>query len=265
MKKKGMMSICKAQQPLQREVFPMNNKATERIENLELTQESIEDFRKYLAAAGMSARTQTAYPKRLYEILRWSNINYINEKIMNDYKTHMLISKSPATVNLMVSAVNTYIAYKGWNGSELSRVRDVDKRKRKVLTIKEYEQLLRKAKYMKNKNLYYILQTIYILRIRASELKLITVENIENGIFSSDNGNVTYRVPPELQKELLSFAKEIGIRSGTIFRNRNGNVIDRNRMSIMIAKLGVEAGLERGMVTAEQIRHIKDNTRDCKR
>lgn len=237
----------------------MSNK---KIENLELTKKSIEDFRCYLVAAEMSKRTQTAYPKRLYEILKWSNVSYVNEKIMSDYKTHMLISKSPATVNLMVSAFNTYIAYKGWNGPELSRVKDSSRKTRTVMTSKEYEQLLEKAKYMKNKNLFYILQTIYIMRIRASELRLITVENVEKGSFESDTGKVIYTVPTELQRELLSFAKESGIKNGIIFRNRNGNVIDRNRMSIMIAKLGVEAGFKKGQITAEKIRHIRDNTRD---
>ena len=92
-----------------------------------------------------------------------------------------------------------------------------------------------------------------------------TIENVEKGRFESENGLVVYNIPPELQRELLSFAKESGIKTGVIFQNRNGNVIDRNRLSIMIAKLGVEAGLEPGQATAEKIRHIKDNTRDWKK
>lgn len=225
--------------------------------NRDFTCKDIEDFREFLIASGKSVRTQMCYPKQLYDILKWADVSYLNEKIMSDYKAYMMIHKSPATVNLMISAFNMFVSYKRWDELKLVRVKDKKAKKTEYMTEREYNRLLRYAKKSRSDALLYIIQTIYILRIRAAELKLITVENISKGQFESLNGQRIYVVPQKLRIELLDYAYEKGIKSGVIFRNRAGNVIDRHRLLIMITKLAEDAGFESGKVSVEKIRHIK--------
>ena len=91
---------------------------------------------------------------------------------------------APASVNSMLSSLNSFFAYNEWYDLKVKSIKvqkQIFHSKEKELTKAEYERLLNVAHDRKNQRLYYLMQTICSTGIRVSELRFITVEAIKTG------------------------------------------------------------------------------------
>ena len=94
--------------------------------------------------------------------------------------------------------------------------------------------------------------------IRVSELQFITVEAVKNRKAEIRlKGKIrTIILPKELARKLERYAKEQGIRSGILFRTRNGKPLDRSNICHDMKKLCETARVNPQKVFPHNLRHL---------
>ena len=109
----------------------------------------------------------------------------------------------------------------------------------KELNESEYKRLLAAARKLDNERLYNVMSTICGTGIRISELRFITVEAIKLGrvMVSMKGKERLIIIPQKLRKQLLIFAKDNKICSGSIFITKNGKTLDRSNICHDMKKL----------------------------
>ena len=138
----------------------------------------------------------------------------------------------------------------------LKRQRRLFRAAEKELSKKEYERLLQAAK--KKPRLYLLMQTICATGIRVSEHRFITVEAAKRGSAEVKlKGKLrTVFLPSQLCRMLLKYAKQCGIKSGSIFITSTGKPLDRSRIWAEMKKLCEAAGVSREKVFPHNLRHL---------
>ena len=180
---------------------------------------------------------------------------------MLEYKAEIVEKYAPASVNSILASLNSF-----FNQNELYglRIKNLKIQKRifcqseKELTKPEYERLLKAAKDKNNEKLYLLMQTICATGIRVSELKFITAEAVKCGQAQVKlKGKIrTILLPKELCRVLKQYIKNQEIKSGCIFRTRNGKPIDRCGIWKAMKSLCETAGVSREKVFPHNLRHL---------
>lgn len=136
-----------------------------------------------------------------------------------------------ASVNSMLSALNCWLDFIGRGDCRvkiLKRQQRMFRAAEKELSKKEYERLLQAAKH--KPRLYLLMQTICATGIRVSEHRFITVEAARRGFAEVKlKGKLrTVFLPRTLCKQLLRYARDRRIKSGSIFITASGEPLDRS-------------------------------------
>lgn len=88
------------------------------------------------------------------------------------YKEYLCESYSPASVNSMLSALNSFFDFNGWHELKVKALRiqkQIFANQEKELTKAEYERLINAARNKGNERLYLLMQTICSSGLRVSE------------------------------------------------------------------------------------------------
>lgn len=103
-----------------------------------------------------------------------------------------------------------------------------------------------------------MIQTICGTGIRVSELQYITIENVKEGeaIVSLKGKTRSVFIVRELQKRLLRYAMEQGIKSGSIFITRSGKPMSRTNIWREMKNLCDKAGVNPKKVFPHNLRHL---------
>ena len=226
-----------------------------------ITANMIEKFRKYLLNEEKSAVTVEKYVRDVKSFKKWVDSREIVKAEMLLYKEHLIELYAPASVNSILSSLNSFFGFNEWYDLRVKNVKvqrqmfvSVDKE----LNKSEYERLLRAAKNKKNEKLYLIMQTICSTGIRVSELKFITVESVKSGQTQVKlKGKVrTVFLPDELVKLLKRYVGEQEIESGSVFVTRTGKPIDRHGIWKAMKELCESAGVKKEKVFPHNLRHL---------
>ena len=226
-----------------------------------ITANMIEKFRKYLLNEEKSAVTVEKYIRDVKSFKKWVDGREIVKAEMLLYKEHLIELYAPASVNSILSSLNSFFGFNEWYDLRVKNVkvqRQMFVSADKELNKSEYERLLRAAKNKKNEKLYLIMQTICSTGIRVSELKFITVESVKSGQAQVKlKGKVrTVFLPDELIKLLKRYVGEQEIESGRVFVTRTGQPIDRHGIWKAMKELCESAGVKKEKVFPHNLRHL---------
>ena len=168
---------------------------------------------------------------------------------------------APNTVNLCMSAYNTWLDYMGRRELQMPVKLEAKGKTRAALTREEYFRLLLAARAQGQERLFLIIKVFGSTGLYASELNDVTLESIREGhIISRGIGTREGKTmrktffPESLRKELMSYAEQEGIAAGPIFRAREGNPVNRSTVAVMIRRLGEEVGIPDGCATPTGLR-----------
>ncbi len=226
-----------------------------------ITANMIEKFRKYLLNEEKSAVTVEKYIRDVKSFKKWVDGREIVKAEMLLYKEYLIELYAPASVNSILSSLNSFFGFNEWYDLRVKNVkvqRQMFVSADKELNKSEYERLLRAAKNKKNEKLYLIMQTICSTGIRVSELKFITVESVKSGQAQVKlKGKVrTVFLPDELVKLLKRYVGEQEIESGSVFVTRTGKPIDRHGIWKAMKELCESAGVKKEKVFPHNLRHL---------
>jgi len=220
---------------------------------------SFSGFRAYLIEEEKSALTVEKYLRDTRKFLLWLGDRTLTKSETLQYKSELTETYAVASVNSMLSSVNTFLSFLGRGDCRVKTVRQqrrVFVSKDRELTRTEYERLIKAAKG--NRRLCLLMQTICCTGIRVSEHRFITVEAARAGYAEVRlKGKLrTVFLPKRLCKALLAYAKERHIRTGSVFVTAAGKPLDRCNIWAEMKKLCTAASVQRDKVFPHNLRHL---------
>lgn len=226
-----------------------------------ISEEMILLFQEALINDERSQATIQKYIRDVRMFAEFAGSHPLNKELVIRYK-HLLVEKyAPASVNSMLAAVNRFLKQIDRYDCIVKALRVQRQSFRSMdreLTKAEYFRLLETARKRREQWLYMLIQTICSTGIRVSELKFITVEAVKNGnaVVSLKGKTRQVLIPAALCRELKQYARARGIRSGSIFVTRTGQVLDRSNILHAMKRLCAEAGVEKCKVFPHNLRHL---------
>ena len=226
-----------------------------------LTSDLIWKFKNYLVEEEKSNATLEKYIRDIETFYVWVGDKELNKLCVLSYKEHLTENYAVASVNSMISSINSFFAYLEWYELRVKTIKvqkQIFASNEKELTKSEYERLLSAAKAKSNQRLYLLMQTICSTGIRVSELRFVTVEAINRGraeINCKGKRRCAF-LPTELCKILKNYVKTQKIKNGAVFVSKNGNPLDRSNIWSDMKKLCKEAGVSENKVFPHNLRHL---------
>lgn len=228
---------------------------------MKITINKIMQYKEHLINEEKSESTVETYVRDIQVFYEWLNNRDLTKQVVLQYKNELVEKYAPASVNLVIAALNGFFAYNEWYGLKIKSLklqRALFCRSERELTKSEYDRLLKAAKNKKNERLNLIMQTICSTGIRVSELKFVTVEAIMQGQAQVKlKGKIRAVIfTRELCKILRKYIKEQGIESGTVFVTKNGKPIDRHAVWKSMKNLCEDANVSPEKVFPHNLRHL---------
>ncbi len=226
-----------------------------------LTQEIISDFKEHLILEERSTATVEKYIRDIKAFAVYINGAEITKETVINYKKQLQENYAVRSVNSMLASINSLFVFLGWHDFKVKSIKlqqQIYCPEEKELTKAEYTRLCRAAEKRHNERLNLILQTICGTGIRVSELQYITVEAVRQGeaTVSCKAKTRSVFIVKELQKKLLRYAAEQGIKSGMIFVTRTGKPISRTNIWREMKALCEEANVNPQKVFPHNLRHL---------
>lgn len=226
-----------------------------------ITAELINTYKNHLIEEEKSSLTLEKYIRDITAFYLWIGDKTIEKTDVLKYKEFLTGKYAPASINSMLSSLNSFFVYNEWFNLKVKTIRvqrQMFLREDKELTKSEYDRLLKAAKSKGNQKLYLLMQTICGTGIRVSELKFITVESLrlKRATINLKGKMRIVIIPDSLCKILLKFTTESGIVSGSVFVTREGNPIDRSTIWKMMKALCEAADVARDKVFPHNLRHL---------
>ena len=226
-----------------------------------ITTKLIEKFNNHLILEERSRATIEKYIRDVKAFTVFVNGAEISKEIVISYKKYLQENYAVRSVNSMLASLNSLFAFLGWHELKVKSIKlqqQIYCPEEKELTKAEYIRLCRAAEKKHNKRLNLILQTICGTGIRVSELKFISVEAVRRGEanVSSKAKTRSVFIVKELQKKLLHYAAEQGIKSGMIFVTRTGKPISHTNIWREMKNLCEEANVNPQKVFPHNLRHL---------
>ena len=226
-----------------------------------LSQEIISDFKEHLILEERSSATVEKYIRDVKAFAAFVNSAEVTKEVVIEYKRHLQETYAVRSINSMLASINSLFVYLGWHELKVKSIKlqqQIYCPEEKELTKAEYIRLCRAADKKHNERLNLILQTICGTGIRVSELQYITVEAARQGeaTVSCKAKTRSVFIVKELQKKLLCYAAEQGIKSGMIFVTRTGQPLSRTNIWREMKALCNEAGVNPQKVFPHNLRHL---------
>lgn len=218
----------------------------------------MEQYRNYLLSEEKSRLTIDKYIRDVEKYLRWSGGEISKERVLA-YKEALLGNYAVASVNSMLSSVNSYLEYIDRPECKVKTVkhqREIFTRPERELTKREYGRLLKAAE--SKPRLKLLMQTICATGIRVSELRFITVSAARTGRAQvrCKGKSRAVIIPKDLSRLLLRYAAKHGIREGSVFVTKNGKPLDRSNIWSEMKRLCKLAGVLASKVFPHNLRHL---------
>lgn len=226
-----------------------------------ITKTRIEQFQNLLIEDERSAATIQKYLRDVEAFWAFVGDEVMTKETAIRYKQYLKENYKPASVNSMLAAVNRFFREMGWSDCVVKAMkvqRQAFRSEERELTKTEYFRLLKAAKEKNNTRLYLLMETLCATGIRVSELPFITVEALKTGraVVSLKGKTRTVLIPANLRRELICYARNKGLKNGSIFVTKSGRAMDRSNILHEMKSLCEAASVERNKVFPHNLRHL---------
>ena len=206
---------------------------------LYLTNELELRFLENMREHGRTKGTISSYRRNLSKLRKsLPEDGYLDAGLISNWQEELLEKGySPSTVNGCTATVNSLLDFAGRRDLQAGQL-PVEETPLPELTRNEYLRLLQTAKLLEKRQTYLLVLMFGTVDLPLHALSHVTVVAVREGwIFVPRR----LRVPPCLRAELLAYAADCGIRSGPVFRTRNGTLMDRGNINVRLQSLARDA------------------------
>lgn len=218
----------------------------------------LQAFEAHLRQNEKSPATIEKYLRDVRAFLRWLDGRGITKERTVCYKEALSERYKAASVNAMLSGVNSYLSFLGHADCRVKPLpvqRSFFADEGRELSREEYARLVAAAR---GTQLFYVLQTICGTGIRVSELRHITAEAVDTGraTVRSKGKTRVILLSDALRKLLRQYRKTSGVSTGCLFLNAHGGPLDRFAVWRQMKRLCRRAGVDAGKVFPHALRHL---------
>lgn len=227
-----------------------------------LTKERLQEFAAWLRREERSTGTIEKYIRDVAGFADWMQGREVTKELATAWKSDLQSrGYAPVTINSMLSAVNAFFRFAGWEDCKLRFLRVQRKmfcERSKELRREEYDRLIETARMRGQERLALLMETIGATGIRVSEVQYMTVEAMQQGKAEiSLKGKIrTILLPGKLCRKLLKYAKKQKIASGEIFITKSGKGMSRKQIWAEMKAICKAAGVEASKVFPHNLRHL---------
>ncbi len=217
----------------------------------------VDKFKDFLVLSNMSENTVTAY---IYAVNDFhSQYNELSKKNLLLYKTYLIETFKPKTVNLRIQALNKYLDFIRKPQLRLKSVK-VQQRTylENVISNADYTFLKNKLKTENNLVWYFAVRFLAATGARVSELIQLKVEHVNVGYYDiyTKGGKIRRLfIPKKLKEETLVWLSANKRESGYLFLNRFGERITTRGIAQQLKNFAVKYGLNPKVVYPHSFRH----------
>lgn len=216
-----------------------------------------ENFKTFLINGNMAKNTVSAYCYAVNDYFARHKV--LNKKSLLLYKTYLIETFKPKTVNLRIQALNKYLEFEGKTKLRLKSVK-VQQRTylENVISNADYTFLKNRLKKEENKEWYFVVRFLAATGARVSELVQIKVEHVRIGYFDiyTKGGKIRRLfIPKTLRKEAEEWLKMSDRESGYLFLNRFGERITTRGIAQQLKNYADKYGLNTKVVYPHSFRH----------
>lgn len=227
-----------------------------------LTAEQIEAYGRRLGEEERARGTIEKYLRDVRQFAAWLDGRPVTKEMASGWKEYLMGNGyAPATINSMLSSVNTLFRFLGRNECRLKFLKiqqRLFREQSKELNREEYNRLLTAARALGRERLALLMEAICASGIRVSEVPYLTVEAAGGGSAQiSLKGKIrTILLPGKLCRKLIKYARKNKIATGEIFLTSNGKRLSRKQIWAEMKRLCVLADVEASKVFPHNLRHL---------
>lgn len=227
-----------------------------------IAEKQIRAFERSLREEERESGTIEKYLRTVRAFSDWLGDRPATKEAMAGWKGYLRTRDyQPGTVNCMLSALNKFFAFMGWNDCRIKYLkiqRRLFRSTERELTKTEYLRLLQTSQNLGKTRLALLMEVICATGIRVSEVKYITVKAVQSGRADiSLKGKIrTILIPGKLCRKLQKYAKKQKITSGEVFRTKNGKGISRRQIWAEMKGICKKAGVAASKVFPHNLRHL---------
>lgn len=217
----------------------------------------LQTFETFLRDGNMAENTIKAYLYALNEF--HTRHKEITKRNLLIYKTYLIESFKPKTVNLRIQALNKYLESVGKQRLRLKSVK-VQQRSylENVISNADYTFFKKQLKKEDNITWYFVVRFLAATGARVSELIQIKVEHVKVGYFDiySKGGKIRrIYIPKVLKDETKKWLVGENRKSGYLFLNRFGERITSRGIAQQLKNYAIKYGLNPQVVYPHSFRH----------
>lgn len=228
---------------------------------LRINEKNILKFKDFLICEEKGKATIEKYVRDITAFSNWLGKRGVTKKLVLEYKNLLCKKYAPASVNSIISSINTFFMWKKKYDLKIKALKiqkQMFLKEEKELTKEEYKRLLDAARNKKNERLYLLMQAICSTGIRVSELKFITVKAVENkrAVINLKGKTRIVIIPDKLCCVLYKYIKKNNIKDGPVFITKGGKPLNRSNIWLDMKKLCDEANVDKEKVFPHNLRHL---------
>ena len=217
----------------------------------------MDKFEMHLRQGNMADNTISAYQYAVRDFIQ--RHKEITKKNLLLYKTYLIETFKPKTVNLRIQALNKYLEFIGKPKMKLKSVKVQQKSYlENVISNADYTFLKNKLKLEGNLEWYFVVRYLAATGARVSELVQIKIEHVSIGYFDiyTKGGKVRRLfIPKTLRDETLVWLQNNSRSSGYLFLNRFGERITTRGIAQQLKNYAVKYKLNPKVVYPHSFRH----------
>lgn len=217
----------------------------------------IEKFVTYLKQGNMAVNTISAYRYAVNDF--YSRHKELNKKNLLVYKTYLIETFKPKTVNLRIQALNKYLEFVNKPRLRLKSVK-VQQRSylENVISNADYIFLKNKLRKENNQEWYFVVRFLAATGARVSELVQIKIEHVDIGYFDiyTKGGKIRRLfIPKKLREEAKTWLTSVNRESGYLFLNRFGERITTRGIAQQLKNFAEKYGMNSKVIYPHSFRH----------
>ncbi len=217
----------------------------------------LQNFETALRNGNMAENTIKAYLYALREF--FTRNKELSKRNLLIYKTYLIETFKPKTVNLRIQAVNKYLDFINKPKMRLKSVK-VQQRNylENVISNADYIFLKKKLKKEGNPAWYFVVRFLAATGARISELIQIKVEHVAAGYFDiyTKGGKIRrIYIPKKLREETTQWLKSANRTTGYLFLNRFGERITSRGIAQQLKNYALKYELNPSVVYPHSFRH----------
>ena len=217
----------------------------------------INKFKEFLTHSNMAKNTIAAY---IYAVNDFTSKHKdLTKRNLLLYKTYLIETFKPKTVNLRIQALNKYLEFVRKPRLRLKSVK-VQQRSylENVISNADYIFLKNKLKHENNIEWYFVVRFLAATGARVSELVQLKVEHVNVGYYDiyTKGGKIRRLfIPKSLRNEAQNWLNDNHRETGYIFLNRFGERITTRGIAQQLKNFALKYGLNPKVVYPHSFRH----------